>query len=219
MPQERRGEWLRLTEASRVVGVDPDTLRRWADRGEITAFTTPGGHRRFARRSLERITAARAEHAGRARQARRDARTALGGVSAQLRPRAGRRPSTRAVPSSRRIASRSVRTAGGSSRSCWHTSMPPRTRRGRPPRTEAGATHRRPRDAPRRRRASSLTEPSRCSSPRGGRSWPSSARSARRRRLDRRRSSASLYEAPRQPARPAAASASSPPIGAGSAER
>jgi excisionase family DNA binding protein len=59
MPQERREEWLRLTEASRVVGVDPDTLRRWADRGEITVFTTPGGHRRFARAALERITATR----------------------------------------------------------------------------------------------------------------------------------------------------------------
>ena len=64
MPGERRDEWLRLSAASRLVGVDPDTLRRWADRGEITAFTTPGGHRRFDRASLERITAARARTPG-----------------------------------------------------------------------------------------------------------------------------------------------------------
>jgi len=41
------------------VGVDPDTLRRWADEGRVDAFATPGGHRRFARRSLERLAASR----------------------------------------------------------------------------------------------------------------------------------------------------------------
>jgi excisionase family DNA binding protein len=39
--------------------VDPDTLRRWADEGRVPAFTTPGGHRRFDRRALERLMAAR----------------------------------------------------------------------------------------------------------------------------------------------------------------
>jgi hypothetical protein len=39
--------------------VDPDTLRRWADEGRVPAFTTPGGHRRFERRALERLIAAR----------------------------------------------------------------------------------------------------------------------------------------------------------------
>ena len=45
--------------ASRLLGVDPDTLRRWADEGRIEAFTTPGGHRRFDRRELERLLEAR----------------------------------------------------------------------------------------------------------------------------------------------------------------
>ncbi|HEY0443261.1 MAG TPA: helix-turn-helix domain-containing protein [Candidatus Limnocylindrales bacterium] len=53
------GDWLSLGPASRMVGVDPDTLRRWADDGRVEAFTTPGGHRRFARRSLERLVATR----------------------------------------------------------------------------------------------------------------------------------------------------------------
>jgi excisionase family DNA binding protein len=52
-------ERLPLGEASRLLGVDPDTLRRWADEGRVPAFTTPGGHRRFERRALERLVASR----------------------------------------------------------------------------------------------------------------------------------------------------------------
>jgi excisionase family DNA binding protein len=50
---------LSLGPASRLLGVDPDTLRRWADEGRIEAFTTAGGHRRFSRSALERILQAR----------------------------------------------------------------------------------------------------------------------------------------------------------------
>lgn len=46
-------EWLTLGEASRILGVDPDTLRRWADTGKVDVFTTPGGHRRFPRGAIE----------------------------------------------------------------------------------------------------------------------------------------------------------------------
>jgi excisionase family DNA binding protein len=55
----RRQEWLSLGPASRALGVDPDTLRRWANDGRITSYTTPGGHRRFDRLSIERIAASR----------------------------------------------------------------------------------------------------------------------------------------------------------------
>lgn len=59
-PAERpQPERLPLGAASRLLGVDPDTLRRWADEGRVPAFTTPGGHRRFERRALERLMAAR----------------------------------------------------------------------------------------------------------------------------------------------------------------
>jgi excisionase family DNA binding protein len=55
----RSAKWLSLGPASRLLGVDADTLRRWADGGRIAAFTTPGGHRRFDRRAVERLAATR----------------------------------------------------------------------------------------------------------------------------------------------------------------
>jgi excisionase family DNA binding protein len=48
-------DWVGLAEASRVLGVSPATLRRWSDAGRLRVFTTPGGHRRFSRASLERL--------------------------------------------------------------------------------------------------------------------------------------------------------------------
>ena len=53
------GDWLSLGPASRLVGVDPDTLRRWADDGRVRAFSTPGGHRRFAAGDLHRLVQVR----------------------------------------------------------------------------------------------------------------------------------------------------------------
>ena len=44
---ETTSEWITLTEASRLLGVHPMTLRGWVDAGLIHAFRTPGGHRRF----------------------------------------------------------------------------------------------------------------------------------------------------------------------------
>lgn len=41
-------DWLSLSDAAEVLGVHPGTLRRWADKGEITCSRTPGGHRRFS---------------------------------------------------------------------------------------------------------------------------------------------------------------------------
>ena len=45
--------WLSLGEASRFLGITPATLRRWADHGDVAAFVTPGGHRRFPRTVIE----------------------------------------------------------------------------------------------------------------------------------------------------------------------
>src|SRR5262252_5987261 len=53
--EPRSGEldsWLSLGEASRLLGISQGTLRRWADRGQVASFTTPGGHRRFPRAAI-----------------------------------------------------------------------------------------------------------------------------------------------------------------------
>jgi excisionase family DNA binding protein len=44
--------WLTIHEASDLIGVSPATLRRWAEAGDIKAFVTPGGHRRFERGTI-----------------------------------------------------------------------------------------------------------------------------------------------------------------------
>ncbi len=45
--------WLTLGQASRTLGVTPNTLRRWADRNQVPSFVTPGGHRRFLATAIE----------------------------------------------------------------------------------------------------------------------------------------------------------------------
>jgi excisionase family DNA binding protein len=62
----RDGRWLSLGPASRLLGIDPDTLRRWADQGRVRSWTTPGGHRRFDRSALEQVAASRRRPIGRA---------------------------------------------------------------------------------------------------------------------------------------------------------
>jgi excisionase family DNA binding protein len=49
----KRSPWLSLGEASRLLGITPATLRRWADHGDVATFVTPGGHRRFPRTLIE----------------------------------------------------------------------------------------------------------------------------------------------------------------------
>ncbi len=44
--------WMTIHEASALIGVSPATLRRWCDQGDVKAFTTPGGHRRFSRAAV-----------------------------------------------------------------------------------------------------------------------------------------------------------------------
>jgi excisionase family DNA binding protein len=47
--------WLTLGQASRRLGVHPSTLRSWADAGEVSAFRTPGGHRRFRASDIDTL--------------------------------------------------------------------------------------------------------------------------------------------------------------------
>lgn len=45
-------QWLSVHDACSLLGVSPATLRRWSAAGEVQAFTTPGGHRRYARSTI-----------------------------------------------------------------------------------------------------------------------------------------------------------------------
>ena len=48
-------EYIRPAEAAKMLGVSRDTVRRYADAGDITAIKTPGGQRRIDRESVEVI--------------------------------------------------------------------------------------------------------------------------------------------------------------------
>lgn len=52
-------DWVSLTEACRLLGVSPSTVRRWGDSGMVRTFLTPGGHRRFSRAGLEAMLPSR----------------------------------------------------------------------------------------------------------------------------------------------------------------
>lgn len=48
-------EYIRPAEAAKMLGVSRDTVRRYANNGDLTAILTPGGQRRIDRESVEVI--------------------------------------------------------------------------------------------------------------------------------------------------------------------
>ena len=46
---------LTVSKAAEILGVHPDTLRRWSDDGKVPAWTTPSGHRRYRRSDLDAL--------------------------------------------------------------------------------------------------------------------------------------------------------------------
>jgi molybdopterin-binding protein len=53
------GDLLRLGEAAEILGVSPDTVRRWADRGRLPAERSAGGQRLVRRGDVARLLAER----------------------------------------------------------------------------------------------------------------------------------------------------------------
>jgi len=45
-----------ISEASQILGVNEATLRQWTDEGKLSAFVTPGGHRRYSKSDLKKLT-------------------------------------------------------------------------------------------------------------------------------------------------------------------
>jgi excisionase family DNA binding protein len=56
-PGEGGADWLTLGQAARYLGVAQSTIRKWSDQGRLSAFYTPGGHRRYRLRDLEAFVA------------------------------------------------------------------------------------------------------------------------------------------------------------------
>ncbi len=54
-PQSRR--LLTISQAAARLGVHPDTLRAWADKGLVPVIRTPTGYRRFVPEVIERVRA------------------------------------------------------------------------------------------------------------------------------------------------------------------
>jgi excisionase family DNA binding protein len=48
-------EWLTLGQAAKYLGVAQSTMRKWSDVGRVSAFYTPGGHRRYKREDLDQF--------------------------------------------------------------------------------------------------------------------------------------------------------------------
>jgi excisionase family DNA binding protein len=46
-------DWLTLGQAARYLGVAQSTMRKWSDSGRLSAFYTPGGHRRYRLSELD----------------------------------------------------------------------------------------------------------------------------------------------------------------------
>jgi excisionase family DNA binding protein len=47
-----QGKSLGITQAAKMLGIHPLTLRNWAEKGHISFYRTPGGHRRFWEKDL-----------------------------------------------------------------------------------------------------------------------------------------------------------------------
>jgi excisionase family DNA binding protein len=45
-------EWLSLSDAAKLLGVHPSTIRIWSDKGTIPVHKTQGGHRRYKRTEI-----------------------------------------------------------------------------------------------------------------------------------------------------------------------
>lgn len=50
-------EYLTSSEAAKLIGIHPNTLRGYADQNLITHIRLPGGHRRFQRADVEEFVA------------------------------------------------------------------------------------------------------------------------------------------------------------------
>jgi len=48
-------QFLRISKAAKILGISPQTLRKWAQKGKICVSRTPGGHRLIPLEEIERL--------------------------------------------------------------------------------------------------------------------------------------------------------------------
>lgn len=70
----------RISQAAKLIGVSPDTVRRWADAGRLRATTDSAGHRRIDGTELARFAVELAGDPDRARAAGQSARNHISGI-------------------------------------------------------------------------------------------------------------------------------------------
>ena len=81
----RNTDRIRLGEAAEILGVSPDTVRRWVDSGQLIAQRTAGGQRTVTRTDVARLAAER-RRAGRDRPiVAQSARNRFPGVVVEVR--------------------------------------------------------------------------------------------------------------------------------------
>jgi excisionase family DNA binding protein len=54
-PQSDKTQFLTRSEVSRLLGVSPNTVTRWAREGRLPCQVTLGGHHRFERAVVEQL--------------------------------------------------------------------------------------------------------------------------------------------------------------------
>ena len=54
-PQPNKSQFLTRSEVSRLLGVSPNTVTRWAREGRLPCQVTLGGHHRFERAVVEQL--------------------------------------------------------------------------------------------------------------------------------------------------------------------
>ncbi|MBO9308772.1 MAG: helix-turn-helix domain-containing protein [Chloroflexi bacterium] len=85
MGAEETTTWVSLSEAAKILGVHPATVRNWADHGHLPSQRTPGGHRRFRVADLESWMSA--QQSGAALKAEVLVQSALGRVRLEIAER------------------------------------------------------------------------------------------------------------------------------------
>ena len=70
----------RISRAAKLLGVSPDTMRRWADAGRVRTVPRPGGHRYVDGADLARLAVDLAGEQDRGRTARQSLRNRFSGI-------------------------------------------------------------------------------------------------------------------------------------------